>query len=596
MKIFRYLSLFIFTSFLIGCEDPLENKTNFDWDDSQVWRLPELAEGVLLQAYAAIPVRPDNFSSNFLDCATDNALTTSYNSNVYKASMGGITSVDNPLGNWPLAYQQLQHINSFLENGLTDKVLYNRADANLDKDTKKRLKGEAHFLRAWWHFELLKNYGGKTNNGEALGIIIAKKFINQDEAAQFDKLSRATYQESVNFIVADLNAAMSLLPEVYSGSSSGITGETQIGRANAVAARVLKSRVLLYSASPAYQNDDVLSLDGMGSFTVKNVSAYNQKWINAAIEIDSILAKNGTTFTALTASSFADAPSTTPADFVFRKYFNTSLVESQHFPPYNYGNANTIPSHNLVKAFGTKSGYPQGDSRSGWIGSNPYANLDNRFLLNIYHHGRPFGITNPGALPGTPIDVRQGGKDSPESDIKATRSGYYLAKFISTNHKMLNPISKVSSVHYNPLLRKSEVFLNYAEAANEAWGPKGIGPISKKSAYDIIKEIRAKSGGITDVKYLDEMAANPVLFRKLIQNERRLEFAFENHRYYDLRRSLLPLNEDVYGIVVSTEADNKLVYTEKFLEKRHFDTKHYYSPMPYDEISKNPALVNNLGW
>lgn len=163
---------------------------------------------------------------------------------------------------------------------------------------------------------------------------------------------------------------------------------------------------------------------------------------------------------------------------------------------------------------------------------------------------------------------------------------------------MLDPITSTNAQHYYPILRKAEVFLNYAEAANEAWGPKGKDPdgICKFTAYQVIKTIRQTSGGITDTKYLDEMAASKESFRILIQNERRLELAFENQRYYDIRRCLLPLNEAVKGAVVTKEG-NDLVYTSQKVEERKFDDiRYYYSPLPYDECVKNPNLVNNLGW
>ena len=113
----------------------------------------------------------------------------------------------------------------------------------------------------------------------------------------------------------------------------------------------------------------------------------------------------------------------------------------------------------------------------------------------------------------------------------------------------------------------------------------------------MIKTIRKASGGITDTRYLDEMAADKESFRELIQNERRLELAFENHRYYDMRRCLLPLNEPVRGVEV-TEQNGVLHYdTSKEVEARKFDDiRYYYSPLPYNECVKNPNLVNNLGW
>ena len=589
MKTKYIIYIFSCTILLSSCENSLETKTTFEWEDSDVWRVPDLAEGVLMNAYLSIPIRPDRYGNNFLDCATDNALTTSYESNVYKAATGGITAFNNPLGNWSSAFGQLQHINIFLEKGLTDDILYNRSDLVADSIIKRRLKGEAHFLRAWWHHELLKVYGGKTTNGQALGIPLAKKYYTQEESLITNNFKRNTYEESVAFIVSDLDTAMSLLPNSYTGTDVNL-GATQIGRANRFAAAVLKTRVYLYAASPAYQDDEIIQINNMGDFSVLNAVEYLKKWELAALKMDTIIQMtNFGVFTAMTSTDLADATNTTPSDFVFRKFFNTNALENQHFPPYYYGNANSIPSQNLVAAFGTKSGFPQDDARSGWSASDPYVNLDNRFLMNIYYHGRSFGST------GGKIDVSQGGKDSPEYDQRASRSGYYLAKFISKKDAMLNPILKTNSIHYNPLLRRSEVFLNFAEASNEAWGPKVKGPGCKYSAYDIIKEIRSKSGGISSTTYLDEMALSKESFRKLIQNERRIEFAFENHRYFDLRRCLLPLNEDIYGIEVTVN-NGVTSYSERKIEARNYEIQHYFAPLPYNELIKNKNLINNQGW
>ena len=113
---------FLLASFFYGCEDSLDTKTTYEIDDPDVWRIPELAEGVLIKAYAGIANRPDHFDENFLDCATDNALTNTYSSKVYKASMGGITAVTNPLDNWSESYAQLQNVNLFLEKGMSENT------------------------------------------------------------------------------------------------------------------------------------------------------------------------------------------------------------------------------------------------------------------------------------------------------------------------------------------------------------------------------------------------------------------------------------------------------------------------------------------
>ena len=263
-----------------------------------------------------------------------------------------------------------------------------------------------------------------------------------------------------------------------------------------------------------------------------------------------------------------------------------------------YGSARATPSHNLVKAFYAKNGYPATDVRSGIDLSDPdfdmmqlYAVLDNRFALNVYYHSATFGDS------GQSLDMSEGGKDSPSFSENATRSGYYLAKFVSKKSAMLNPIQTLNSVHYNPLLRKSEVLLNFAEAANEAWGnPTVKGERCLYSAYEIMKTIRLQAGGINFDLYLDEVAQSKDSFRKLIQNERRLEFAFENHRYFDMRRWVLPLNEEVEGVGVTRNEDGTFSFKVQKVEQRKYEVKNYFAPLPYSELEKNKNLMNNQGW
>jgi len=579
-----------------GCEKALDTKVTWQIGDEDVWRVPELAMGVLHKAYNGISNRPDCYAENFLDAATDNAVCTQRSASVYKLGQGAMTSFNNPIGNWSTCYNMLEYVNSFLENGLSDNVLYNREDPDKDAQIKDRLRGEAYFLRAWWHFELLKMYGGKSADGKALGVPVADHYISYEEASENGMFIRPSYQATVDFICNDLDLAMELLPASYSGSDQNF-GDTQIGRATSGAAAVLKSRVLLYSASPAMQDDDIVKITGMGTYEVVNPGIYQKKWELVAKQIARILTMEGFgTYVPLLPSDIADAQSES-SDFAFRRYFNNNLLEANHFPPYYFGKSMTVPSHNLVKAFCAKNGFPVTDPRSGVDISGPafdmsrlYSVMDDRFARVIYSQGSVFGNS------GTALDMSEGGRDSHGYNENATTTGYYLAKFVSTVSGMLNPVASAGSAHYNPLLRKSEVLLNYAEASNEAYGPKAVGEGSSVSAYDIIKSIRSLAGGIMSDAWLDECAGGKDTFRALIQNERRLEFAFENHRYFDMRRWLLPLDEDVCGVEITRNEDNTFSYREKVVEPRKYTVRDYYAPLPYAEISKNPNLVNNTGW
>lgn len=587
MKPITALNTLILQALLLcGCESALDEKLQGEWEDRDIWRIPQMAEGVLMNAYTDIPAYPDN-GSVFPDAATDNALTNDYSSGPHRAAMGEITPMYNPFGNWQTCYEKFQYIHRFLENGLTENTVYNRIDPEIDLRIKRRLAGEAFFLRAWWGFQLLGQYGGKTAAGEALGYPIVTKFIPEEEAAA-NRFRRNSYAECAARIFADCHRAMELLPGTYAGDDP-VVGISDIGRASSQAAAVLKSRIALYAASPAYQPDDITRIEGMGSFTVTDAAAYTRKWIYAAQVADSILRTPAfANFEPLAATDLADVPNATPGQLVFRQHSNYRGMEARHFPPSYYGAARTVPSQNLVDAFPALNGYPADDPRAG-IGQDPYARRDKRLDLNVYYQGRTFGKT------GEPIDVAPGGRDAADFHADASRTGYYLAKHLSSKSDMLLPTALTNATHYNPLLRKAEVFLNFAEAANEAWGPKSA-PACKYTAYEVIKMVRELSGGITDEAYIDETAASRETFRKLIQNERRIEFAFEGHRYFDMRRWLLRLDEPVRGVVV-TRTDAGFTFETHDVEPRKFDhIRFYYAPIPYEEIVKNPSLANNAGW
>ncbi|MDR1810509.1 MAG: RagB/SusD family nutrient uptake outer membrane protein [Prevotella sp.] len=590
---------------LASCEDVLENKLVNEWGAEDVWRIPSMAQGVLNKAYANIDNRPDHFENNFLDAATDNATTTAQDLNVYRVGQGLVSEFSVQIGNWSSCYENFQFIHQFMENGLTDNVLYSKSDSVIDAATKKRLLGEAYFLRAWWGFQLLRRHGGKANNGEALGYPIVKHFITEEEGRNPTAFVRNTYEECVMQIVADCDSAIAKLPAKYTGDDV-VVGATQIGRACGLAAAILKVNALMYGASPACQPDNIVRITGMGSFQIVDETAYKAKWERVALYADTLLrnadGKFGAfgSYYAIKASDLADATATTPADFIFRRMYNNHNTETYHFPPFYYGSAGTTPSQNLVDAFPMKNGYPVSAvaALSGYDPQNPYVNRDNRFELNIYYHGKRFAEADDlSADAQDTIDVVYGGKDSRSYSSSASRTGYYLSKFISKKNDMLAPTQLKNSTHYNPMLRKGEVFLAFAEASNEVWGPKDKGPGCQYSAYDIVKTIRQSSGGITSTDYLDEMALNADDFRKLLQNERRLETTFEDHRFYDMRRWLLPLNEPLYGISITRDENGALHYEVQEVEKRKMDeVKYYYLPVPYDERVKNPNLVNNLGW
>ena len=136
MKISKLILLACVWGSIVSCEDLLDPKLTNEWSSETVWTNPDMAQAVLTQVYADLMVVPDHYDDNFLDAATDNALTRNYGSSVYRASMGAFSRSTNPLGNWDNMYDKIQSINLFMEKGVTDDVIYNRVSKETDQDRK----------------------------------------------------------------------------------------------------------------------------------------------------------------------------------------------------------------------------------------------------------------------------------------------------------------------------------------------------------------------------------------------------------------------------------------------------------------------------
>ena len=621
MKNYSVIYIILALVVLTSCNDDfLEPKIDRTYGDEFTWDLPSKAKGVLMNAYANIPGQFDSYDGNFLDCATDNAVTNNYGSFIYKLSQNGYVLYGGTIGDWALAYNQFRNIHLFMKNALgEDQVIYDISDTYLDSLERNRLRGEAYFLRAWWGMYLLQHFGGIDDDGNPLGYVILTEDLNEENKERISSLPRNTFQECVDQIISDCDSAILFLPYAYwVPDNHPLIGKDNIGRADQRAAWALKSRVVTYSASPAYQSPGIVSIpdNNPEDYTISNNTAYNAKWDDAAqVSYNAILAINNGIFdyySGLNATNMVGTALNNEMsrnkdqdEIIFRKYHNNRSLEVRNFPPLFFGNGRTNPSQNLVDAFPDSDGFPISLSVT-YDPQNPYAGRDPRLDLFVYHHGQTFGINGRSLAMDIDNDRGYKGMDAPGYDYKNTRTGYYLKKWMSNKNDMLNPILLANDVHMHMLMRKTEIYLNLAEAMNEAYGPTGDPNGWGVTARDIIEDIRTEAG-ITNSTYLDDIATQGEdAFRTLIQNERRIELAFENHRFFDMRRWLLPLDEPIYGVELTREADSTITYnysdasTDSKLievEQRPFNhIRYYYSPLPYEELIKFPNIKNNKGW
>ncbi|WP_282134743.1 RagB/SusD family nutrient uptake outer membrane protein [Seonamhaeicola maritimus] len=558
-----------------SCEDYFEPKLTNERTEEQLLANANYVQGLLTFGYRALPASFEGFGSDFLDAGTDNALSNNISSSLSRvlAIDGYYTSVNNPLNAWTSRYDELKNINQFLEVGLDGTVVYLKSDAALDDILRNRLKGEAYFLRAWIHFDLLRRFGGIDTSGQLMGIPLITSSI--DITGELN-LTRNTYAECVQQILDDINEALSAgLQDEYVGNDE-VLGDNNIGRPTTVACRALKSRVLLYASSPAFGTStsaqaaqaakEVIDEIGNSLPDLYNVNNISNTFFNDDTNDELILRR-------LSGGTAGD-----------------NGVETRNFPPTHLGGGRCNPSQNLVDAFPMANGYPIGEATSGYDEDNMYVGRDPRFYMTVIHNGQTFK--------GQTIETFVGGNNTPGAPgvtvENATRTGYYLRKWVS-NSANLVPGNIVNDQHYNAIFRKVEMFLNFAEAANEANGPDDA--TYGMSARDAIAEVRRRAGiaaGGSD-DYLASVTSKEDM-RELIKNERRIELCFEGHRFFDLRRWDDNLNEPISGITIMNN-NGTLDYQRTTIVTPSFKDYMIYGPLPFNELLKTGGdITQNQGW
>ena len=268
---------------------------------------------------------------------------------------------------------------------------------------------------------------------------------------------------------------------------------------------------------------------------------------------------------------------------IWRNARGASLsLESRVFPPSLYGKGDVNPTQNLVDVFPMVNGFPINDPQSLYNPTKPYENRDPRLSLYILY--------NNSVLRGENIKTEAGGGINAKDSIpQSTRTGYYLRKLLREDVN-LNPVGPSAKDHYNMHMRYTELYLIYAEAANEAWGPDGTGPHAY-SSKDVLRAIRKRAGIKQPDLYLNSISSKEEM-RKLIRNERRIELCFEGFRFWDLRRWKEDLTDPAKGVNI-----NGNNHTVVQVEDRKYDNSYMiYGPLPDTEVLKYNALIQNKGW
>lgn len=594
MKLKNIIILGTATIALTACNDLFEPALENNLELNQMNNDPQFARGIIDNAFLLLPYDANPST----DVATDDAVSNDASNDYKKMAIGQWASDMNPVNQWNSRYHAIQYCNLFLEG--CDNVLWDYSSESLNQMHKDLYKGQAYALRGLQLYYLLRAHAGMVG-GQLMGVPI--HLVSEDSNSDFNQ-PRNTFKECVDQIMSDFDEALKYLPAEYGDvDAAGVPakykqlgaddaqynrafGNLQRGKIDGKMIAAFKAQVALLAASPAYAAAGAMTYEQAAQYaaaSLKNIGGVagmqqdGWKWFSNKDYIKNY--------------KFTDPD---PAEICWRGNVGESHnMEADNYPPSLYGNGRVNPTQNLVDAFPMANGYPISASASGYNPNDPYTGRDPRLkeyiLVNGEKQGSSSTVINT-AADATTLDGinRENGK--------STVTGYYLRKLLRDDVN-LNPSSTTDQKHFGARIRYTEIFLDYAEAANEAQGPKAHVGGADYSAYDVIKAIRKRAGvGGDNDPYLEECAQSQDKMRQLIRNERRLELCFENHRFWDLRRWKANLNETARGINITTSTTGALVYKPIDVEQRNYQDYMIYGPIPYAELIKFSNLVQNDGW
>lgn len=501
---------------------------------------------------------------------------------------------------WFTTYRVAPILTSCFKSIRICNIALQNIDLLQDADSKSidDLKAQAHFVRAYSHLALLRLWGG---------MPYITKVIGADD--QWD-LQRLSNYETLLHIAADLDTAAQFFnsaEKMRRDPGPGLAGhlnDPDQARPNGVAAIALKARVLLYAASPlnnekgqtaweaaAKANWDAIQLAERYEYDMLPLADYKKNFVSVKYTNEQIWAwNNGTLY------GYNGAIQNQLLNGVFTANKTTTSGE--------------CPTQNFVDRFETIWGDPLNteQDRANAIAAghyneqNPYKDRDPRFALDILYNTAP--ITGYGTAK-IYFEFANGTTTYSELLDQAyagiTRTGYYQQKVWGGQSTK----NRVSTYYTDPLIRLTELYLNYAEAANEAYGPNTPAFGASMSAVAAINKVRARVG-MVDVQ--SRFTTDASTFRERIKNERTIELYGEGHHFYDIRRwkdapSLM--SETLVGVstekvAVSTEYPTGYKYTRVPLSSdrqvRWKSDAMYYFPFPIDEENKMSVFKPNTRW
>ena len=499
----------------------------------------------------------ENNSAYFLAGATDEAMYALETGAVNNYVNGGWSAANPYSRTWSKCYTAIADANMFLEK--FDKADITEWQYNPDYriwvQQLELFPYEARFLRAYFYFELLRSYGDVP--------LVTTTLTN----AQANSVTRTPADQIVKFIVDEIDEIASHLPVTYQTEVN-----SEIGRATRVAAYALKARTLLYAASPLF-----------------NTSNDKSKWAKAA-EACKFILDNADAW-GLKLSNYGSL-------WGHDAFYNPELIfglgrgEFNSFEMANYpvgvenGSSGNCPTQTLVDQYEyQETGQTFAQRYPGSIdlrSVNPYEGLDPRFALTVVRNGDEWP-TN-GAQKKA-IEIFRGGFNAAPK-YGATPTGYYLKKYVD-GACVTTADNQTTRRHTWILFRLGEFYLDYAEAVYNATGSANNAAYGL-TANEAVNVLR-KRASVNMPEFTEDGEAWVARYER----ERLVELAFENHRFWDVRR--WKKGPQYFRTIQVAEISPSLLLTRATVN-RQWDDKYYFYPIPMSELKKNANLAQNPGW
>lgn len=501
---------------------------------------------------------------------------------MYKMNIGNWSTTSGYYDIWGKTYQGIRSATYFINHiDGNQEILRLNGQQLIDQ-----YKAEARFVRAYLYFSLMRQYGPV--------VIVGDKELAPDASAADLQLPRSSFDECTDYVAAELDKAIEVLPTVPADDRS-------YGRATKGAALALKSRLLLYDASPLYNgNTDYAAFKNQDGKQLISQSYNAEKWKAAANAAKAVIDLN--VYNLYTGNG--EDPVTVYNDIFFNGY-NSEVIflrkqndlywwDVNSSPRAAGGYAGVGPTQEMVDAYAMKDGLPISQSplyrSNGFTDGvfNMYLNREPRFYASILYHGAVFKGGN--ITTARPLNFFRNGTDGKYDGTEDfTHTGYLL-------HKGINPTTNTITGQFESrgyvLFRLSEIYLNYAEALNELGGDqievlKYLNAIRKRAGIPLYGE------GDTPLP----IPAGQAAMREAIHAERRVELAFETHRWFDIRRWKIvkSVMKPVHGMNVDGTNNDEFFKITQVADRAWTDTYMWF-PVPQYEIDRSKLVVQNPGW